>query len=916
MATVTHDGQSLLVESRRFWIVSGGIDYFRVPRALWAERIRAAAGAGLNTILVRCPWSLHEPRKGEYCFEEEADVAAFVRLIADHGLKCILRPGPYIGGELDLGGMPSWLLAEKDLLVRQGTAPFLEAASRYLGKLLKVLSPHSGRVGGPIILVQVEHEWHCGHQEAADAYLHEIARFIREHDFDLPLINTNNLWQRREETIDTWCGRENMLMNLRQLRAIQPGRPLIVGDFWVGHSDCWSRPHDPAMPPATLIHELAQVLAAGAQFNLASFHGGTNLAFSGGRAPGSLDQYFCTSADGGCPLGEPGAIRPSYYAIRKVCTFASQFARVFAGLAPAPTSAVLAVSPQKSGRRLARPGYSVIHLGGSQGDVIFVFADDRGKAESTTILLPNGRAIPVHFGNQPVAWCLLNTHIGGRAKLDWTNLNAFAGNGKNLIVLYGPAGSRGLLSINFSVIEVEVPTTQTPAIEFHEEMVIVVCNEEAIDLTWLRGDTVYVGIEGFDEQGLPIPAGAWKSHFVIRGSGDHEEIATQPPPRRSPRATMSEWTSAGLEDHILGTAPRFATIDGPSTQEMCAAGSGYGLIRIVSQAWPKRKTKIIAPGAGDRIHLYVKGQLKAILGFGPGASGVVADIVPPSGRNGTLVALIDNLGRYSGGNDMHEGKGLVQHLHEVKIKRVGEPRVVPTPPRRPFEHRSYIEGLHNGDVTTGQDVQWTFEHRARQPLIVEIAQARTPALILLNDQCIGFYAGHTGRPLVHLVLDEAGGLRKGRNTFQLAPLLAGGEAELQQAVRFYESRGVLTDKAVWSFAKWEQPRLNLFKPHDKARAKACAGKPVWYRTTFTCSEAPRSLWIEPNGLSKGQIYLNGRNVGRYFVATHNGTPVPPQRRYYLPDSWVLHDQPNELVLFEEHGRDPSRVKLVYDDSAF
>jgi len=916
MATVTHDGQSLLVEGRRFWIVSGTIDYFRVPRALWGDRIRAAVAAGLNTILVRCPWSLHEPRKGEYCFEEEADVADFVNLIREHGLKCILRPGPYIGGDLDLGGLPSWLLAESNLRVRQGTAPFLEASSRYLGKLLKVLSPFSGRVGGPIVLVQVEHEWHCGNQEAADAYLHEIARFIREHDFDLPLINTNNLWQRREETIDTWCGRDNMLMNLRQLRAIQPARPLIVGEYWTGHADCWDQPQQPPMAPATLIHELAQVLAAGAQFNLGPFHGGTNLGFSAGRQAGALDHYFATSADSGAPLGESGTLRPTYHAVRKVCMFASQFARVLANLAPAPASAVLAVMPEKNGRKTSRPGYSVVHLDGAQGQIIFVFADDHTKSDSTTILLPNGRAVPIHFGAQPVTWCLLNTHVGGRAKLDWTNLNAFAGNGKNVLVLFGPAGSRGLLSINFSIIEVEVPKGPAPAIEFHEEMVIVVCNEEAIDFTYLRGDTVHVGIEGFDAQGQVIPAGSWSTRYVIQGTGEHEAIPMEPPPRRSPRATLTEWTSAGMNEHILGTAPRFATIDGPSTQEQCAAGSGYGLLRLVNHKWPRRKMKILAPGAGDRVHLYVKGQLRAILGYGPGACGAIADIALPAGRNGTLVALVDNLGRFAGGNDMHEGKGLVQHLHEVKPKRVGKPKIVATPPRRPFQHRPYIEGLHNGDVTTGQDVQWTFEHRTRSALIVEIGGAHTPALILLNDQCIGIYAGQTGRPLVHLVLDESGGLRKGRNTFQLAPLFAGGEAELEHAVRFFDSKAILTDKATWSFAKWEQPRPNLFKPHDKIRSKALQGRPVWYRAAFTCSEAPRSLWVEPNGLSKGQIYLNGRNVGRYFVGTHNGHPIGPQHRYYLPDSWVNHSEPNDIVLFEEHGRDPSNVKLVYDDSAF
>ena len=63
------------------------------------------------------------------------------------------------------------------------------------------------------------------------------------------------------------------------------------------------------------------------------------------------------------------------------------------------------------------------------------------------------------------------------------------------------------------------------------------------------------------------------------------------------------------------------------------------------------------------------------------------------------------------------------------------------------------------------------------------------------------------------------------------------------------------------------------------------------------------------------MFLNGNNVGRYFVATHDGKAVLPQSRYYLPDSWINTDKPNELVIFDEHGFGPAKVKLVYGSSA-
>ena len=51
-----------------FQIISGYIHYFRVPPAYWDDR------------LTYIPWNLHEPRRGEFCFDGGLDVGAFLRL--------------------------------------------------------------------------------------------------------------------------------------------------------------------------------------------------------------------------------------------------------------------------------------------------------------------------------------------------------------------------------------------------------------------------------------------------------------------------------------------------------------------------------------------------------------------------------------------------------------------------------------------------------------------------------------------------------------------------------------------------------------------------------------------------------------------------------------------------------------------
>ena len=71
--------------------------------------------------------------------------------------------------------------------------------------------------------------------------------------------------------------------------------------------------------------------------------------------------------------------------------------------------------------------------------------------------------------------------------------------------------------------------------------------------------------------------------------------------------------------------------------------------------------------------------------------------------------------------------------------------------------------------------------------------------------------------------------------------------------------------------------------------------------------------FDTTGLSKGHVFVNGHNLGRYFTATAEGRPVGPQRQLYLPDSYIKADEPNELLVFDEHGFAPHRTEIVFTE---
>ena len=150
-----------------------------------------------------------------------------------------------------------------------------------------------------------------------------------------------------------------------------------------------------------------------------------------------------------------------------------------------------------------------------------------------------------------------------------------------------------------------------------------------------------------------------------------------------------------------------------------------------------------------------------------------------------------------------------------------------------------------------------------------------------------------------------------RTLGKIVDFMVGSEGEgidISKSVKLYELTKATTAGAAWAFAPLTVPASDAFS----TLVKSAGMQPCFYRATFKVSHTDQPLWVEPVGMSKGQIYLNGVNVGRYFVGTHTGKSVGPQERYYLPEPWLKTDGENELILFDEHGKSPAKVKLVYD----
>ncbi|KAF6738351.1 Beta-galactosidase [Oryzias melastigma] len=310
-------------DGERFRFISGSIHYSRIPRVYWKDRLLKMYMAGLNTIQTYIPWNYHEESPGMYNFSGDRDVEYFLKLAQDIGLLVILRPGPYICAEWEMGGLPAWLLSKKDIVLRSSDPDYVAAVDNWMGKLLPMMQPYLYQNGGPIITVQVENEY--GSYFACDYnYMRHLTKLFRSHlGEDVVLFTTDGAGlnylkcgaiQGLYATVDFGPG-SNITAAFGAQRHAEPHGPLVNSEFYTGWLDHWGSQHS-VVSPDLVAKSLNQQLAMGANVNMYMFIGGTNVGYwNGANSPYSAQP---TSYDYDAPLTEAGDLTEKYFAIREV----------------------------------------------------------------------------------------------------------------------------------------------------------------------------------------------------------------------------------------------------------------------------------------------------------------------------------------------------------------------------------------------------------------------------------------------------------------------------------------------------------------------------------------------------------------------------------------------------------------------
>ena len=312
---------TFLLNGKPFIVKAAEVHYPRIPRPYWEHRIQMCKALGMNAVCIYIFWNIHEQQEGQFDFTGNSDVAEFCRLAQKNGLYVIVRPGPYVCAEWEMGGLPWWLLKKKDIKLRERDPYFMERVKIFEQKVGEQLKPLTIQNGGPIIMIQVENEY--GSYGTDKPYVSEIRDCLRSiYGNEMALFQCD--WSSNFEqnglddlvwTMNFGTG-ANIDQQFRRLGQLRPDAPKMCSEFWSGWFDKWGARHE-TRPAKDMVDGMDEMLSKGISFSLYMTHGGTSFGhWAGANSPGFAPDV--TSYDYDAPINEYGHATPKFWELRKM----------------------------------------------------------------------------------------------------------------------------------------------------------------------------------------------------------------------------------------------------------------------------------------------------------------------------------------------------------------------------------------------------------------------------------------------------------------------------------------------------------------------------------------------------------------------------------------------------------------------
>ena len=175
------------IEGQPHIILCASVFYFRIPREEWQNRLDLVKSAGYNCIETYFPWNYHELEEGNWEFEGEKEITAFLSLAASLGLWVIARPGPYICSEWDMGALPAYLLDKEGIVLRDYNEVYLRYVEHWYDRIIPMIAKYQIGKQGTVIAVQIENELDFYDCKQVEPYIATLRSFAVKAGIEVPI---------------------------------------------------------------------------------------------------------------------------------------------------------------------------------------------------------------------------------------------------------------------------------------------------------------------------------------------------------------------------------------------------------------------------------------------------------------------------------------------------------------------------------------------------------------------------------------------------------------------------------------------------------------------------------------------------------------------------------------------------------
>ena len=315
--------KDFLLDGKPYQIISGELHPARIPKEYWRHRIQMTKAMGCNTVAVYVFWNYHETKPGIFDFTtENRNIAEFIKICQQEGMWVLLRPGPYVCGEWDFGGIPPYLLKIPDIKIRCMDTRYMNAVTGYVNRFSKEIKSLQCTNGGPILMVQIENEY--GSYGNDRQYIDALTKLWLKNGINVPFYTADGPTAFMLDAgsvegaaigLDSGGNEENFDAADKK----NPDVPSFSSETYPGWLTHWGEKY--ARPDTnSLKKELNYLFQHKKSMNFYVIHGGTNFGFTAGANAFNPTQYQAdiTSYDYDAPINEQGNPTAKYFMLRNI----------------------------------------------------------------------------------------------------------------------------------------------------------------------------------------------------------------------------------------------------------------------------------------------------------------------------------------------------------------------------------------------------------------------------------------------------------------------------------------------------------------------------------------------------------------------------------------------------------------------